>query len=378
MNNVRKTLVALACLAGAWPLLAQTASQPSTPDTPAPKTKLTNANTTKLESDVVELTPFEVTSVKDTGYQATETLAGTRIRTDLKDVGAALSVYTKDFLNDIGATDATTFLQYTPNAEVAGTRGTYLGAGNGTTLNESGNLRTPAGAQRTRGLAASDNTRDFFVTDIPWDGYNVDRIDILRGPNSFLFGLGSPAGIQNASLRNAEFRNFGSVEARYGSYNSVRTTVDLNQQVIPGVLAIRADGLLDNQKYEQKNAYQDQRRGSLAIRFDPQLFHDRSNRTSLKVKMENGDISADRPRTLAPYDSITPWWTAMGQLSVSSPQLFQIGTNTAAVNPWLSGGPANQQQPIWFIDGTSNQLYQIYGGFVNTGAITSTGAAGSA
>jgi len=65
----------------------------------------------------------------------------------------------------------------------------------------------------------------------------------------------------------------------------------------------------------------------------------------------------------------------MGQLSVSSPQLFQIGTNTAAVNPWLSGGPANQQQPIWFIDGTSNQQYQIYSGFVNTGALSATGTA---
>ena len=30
---------------------------------------------------------------------------------------------------------------------------------------------------------------------------------------------------------------------------------------------------------------------------------------------------------------------------------------------------------IWFIDGTSNQLYQINGGFVNTGALSATGAA---
>ena len=29
--------------------------------------------------------------------------------------------------------------------------------------------------------SAADNTRDFFVTDIPWDSYNVDRVDIQRG-----------------------------------------------------------------------------------------------------------------------------------------------------------------------------------------------------
>jgi outer membrane receptor protein involved in Fe transport len=375
MNNVRNSLTALALLACAWPLSAQTVAPATDPATPA----RSPAATKKLEDDAVTvLTPFEVTSTKDTGYQTTETLAGTRIRTDLKDVGAALSVYTKDFLNDIGATDATTFLQYTTNAEVAGTRGTYLGAGNGTNLDESGNLRSPAGAQRTRGLAASDNTRDFFVTDIPWDGYNVDRIDILRGPNSFLFGLGSPAGIQNASIHGADFRNYGSIEARTGSYNSFRSSFDFNQQIIPGMLAIRVDGLLDDQKFEQKGAYDDKRRGSFALKFDPQLFRDRSAHTSFRVKLENGNTSADRPRTLAPYDSITPWWSAMGKLAISSPQLFQIGTNTAAVNPWLSGGPANQQQPIWLIDGNSNQLYQIYGGFVNTGALSATGTAGSA
>ena len=196
MNKyVRKSLTALAFLAGAWPLAAQTTS-------PAP-TKLAD------DKDVLVLSPFEVTSTKDTGYQATETLAGTRIRTDLKDVGGALSVYTKEFMKDIGATDGSTLLQYTTNAEVAGTRGTYTGLGNGTSVDETGNLRAPGGAQRVRGLAPADNTRDFFVTDIPWDSYIVDRIDIQRGPNSILFGLGSPAGIVNASLRNAEFRNLG-------------------------------------------------------------------------------------------------------------------------------------------------------------------------
>ena len=36
----------------------------------------------KSDETTVELSPFEVTAAKDTGYQATETLAGTRIRTN--------------------------------------------------------------------------------------------------------------------------------------------------------------------------------------------------------------------------------------------------------------------------------------------------------
>ena len=352
-------------------LLAQTAPTAG----PAPARAASAA-----EEEVIQLSPFEVTTTKDHGYQATETLAGTRIRTDLKDVGSAISVITKEFLQDIGATDNSTLLQYTTNAEVAGTRGTYAGLGNATSVDETGNLRSPGGAQRVRGLASADQTRDFFVTDIPWDSFNVDRIDIQRGPNSILFGLGSPAGIINASTRNAEFRNKGSVEARVGSYGSVRGSVDLNQVLIPKVLAIRIDGLWNDENYQQDQAYQDDKRFYGAIRFDPQLFSDRSWHTSFKAKYEHGDIKANRPRIVPPSDSITPWFRpvdnsslngGMNKLAVNNG--YEIGANPAATNPWLTD-PSNQQQPLWFIDGTTNQLYRIYSGYVNTGALTSAGA----
>ncbi len=110
----RKTLLASLALAGTWPLAAQTAA-------PAPAAQQPEAT----NEEVVILTPFEVTSESDTGYVATDTLAGTRIRTELKDIGSAVSVVTKDLMNDIGATDSGTLLQYTTNTEVAGTRGTY-------------------------------------------------------------------------------------------------------------------------------------------------------------------------------------------------------------------------------------------------------------
>lgn len=370
MNTKKKLAIALLVASASWrELPAQTTKPPAaTPPTPP------------ADEEIIQLSPFEVTSVKDTGYQATETLAGTRIRTDLKDVGSAISVITKQFLQDVGATDNGTLLQYTTNAEVAGTRGTYAGLGNGTSVDETGSLRSPGGAQRVRGLAAADNTRDFFVTDIPWDSYNVDRIDIQRGPNSILFGLGSPAGIVNATTRSAEFRNRGEVQARVGSYGSVRTSVDINQVLIPNVLALRLDGLWNDEKYEQKQAWQDDKRFYGAVRFDPQLFTDRSFHTSFKAKFENGDIKADRPRIVPVADSITPWFRAvdntsmtggMGKISINN--AYEVGANPGSISPWLTAGIANQQQPIWFTDGTTNQLYRIYGGYVNNGFLTNTG-----
>lgn len=367
-------LVMLLACAGAWPVFAQTTSP--TPTQQAAGAGQTTPLVASLDEDrPIVLSPFEVTATRDTGYQASETLAGTRIRTDLKDVGSAISVITAEFMKDVGATDNATLLQYTTNAEVAGTRGSYAGLGNGTSMDETSTLRAPSGAQRVRGLASADLTRDFFVTDIPWDSFNVDRIDIQRGPNSILFGLGSPAGIVNATTRGAEFRNKGEVQFRVGSYGSTRGSIDLNQELIKGVLAVRLDGLWNNEKFQQNPAFQDDKRFYGAVRFDPQLFKNRSWHTSIKAKYETGDIKANRPRITPPNDSITPWFRAvdntslnggMGKLAVNNG--YEVGAATSAVNPWLNGGGIDQQQPTWFIDGVTNALDRIYGGYVNTGA----------
>ena len=335
------------------------------------------------EEAVVRLSPFEVGASRDVGYQATETLAGTRIRTNLADVGSAIQVLTKEFMQDIGATDSSTLLQYTTNAEVAGTRGTFGSMGNSTSVDETTNLRAPSGAQRVRGLAAADNTRDFFVTDIPWDSYNVDRIDIQRGPNQILFGLGSPAGIVNATTHSAEFHDFGSIEARTGSYGTFRSSIDVNQELVRNVLAIRVDGMWDDHQYEQQQAWQNDKRFFGALRFDPQLFRRRDFHTSIRVKFENGDIKADRPRTTPPVDRITPWFrpdaatpaqrdlnSGMNKFSIYNG--YQIGATATTFSPWLAQY-SNQQQPTWFIDGASNQLFRIYGGYVNSGALNAAG-----
>ena len=99
MKTNRTLVLALIAAGATWPSLhAQTAA----PASPVAK---------KQEAEeVLVLSPFEVKAEEDNGYVATETLAGTRIRTDLKDVASAISVVTKEFMRDIGATDNSTLL----------------------------------------------------------------------------------------------------------------------------------------------------------------------------------------------------------------------------------------------------------------------------
>jgi outer membrane receptor protein involved in Fe transport len=375
--TTRKSVLATLALASAWPLAAQTAPESTAAATPP----------AEGEEEVVVLTPFEVRSNADNGYQATETLAGTRIRTQLKDVGSSISVMTKEFLQDVGATNNASLLQYTTNTEVSGTLGTYSGLGNSQTLNETNTLRSGGANQRVRGLASADNTRDFFTTDIPWDSYNVERVDIQRGPNSIMFGLGSPAGIINASVNNAGYRTKGQAEFRFGSYGSLRGSFDYNQVLLEDVLSFRVAALSDKEQFKQDPAYEDDNRVSIALRFDPKWIKAKGFTTSFKVKYESGDIDANRPRTLSPYDNITPWFRPVQQNAdgtyTAASGLGKVAVNypadvTPATNPWIGQTAANQQQPIWFMDGSSNELYQIYGGFVNRGRRTSAGAVGGA
>ncbi len=54
------------------------------------------------EDEVFELSPFEIDASQDSGYRATNTLAGSRLNTQLKDVAASISVLTSEFMEDIG------------------------------------------------------------------------------------------------------------------------------------------------------------------------------------------------------------------------------------------------------------------------------------
>lgn len=278
-------------------LAAQTATQPAAPV----------AATDEGEAPIV-LSPFVVDATEDTGsYRATATLAGTRIRTELKDVGSAISAVTAQFLQDTGARNTEDLLVYTTNTEVGGSAGNFSGT-SGRSDTTTPRLR-PHENTRVRGLARADNSRDFFLTDIPWDSYNIGRVDLQRGPNSILFGIGSPAGIVNASLNGASFKDANVVEARYGSYGSYRASMDLNKVILKDELALRVAGVSDKTYYRQDPAYAHQRRLFGALRFDPKLLAKGSAHTSIKMDYEKGRIDANRPRITPPRDAITPWFT---------------------------------------------------------------------
>jgi len=283
-------VTALPCLAAALHLSAQTV-------TPVPE------QTDRANEQPIALSPFVVESSEDNGYQATATLAGTRVRTDLKDLASSISVVTQQFLQDTGSKNSADLLVYTPSTEVTGLRGNFTGVAGNAVFVEN----TITSSTRVRGLDSADNTRDYFLTDIPWDNFDVGRVDVQRGPNSILFGTGSPAGIINAGTNDAGFKNAFDVENRFDQYGSVRNSINFNRVLIAGRLAIRIAALQADEEFEQAFAYNNSRRYFGALRYDPNLFG-KGNHTSLRAKYEQGRVRSNNPRELPPVDTITPWF----------------------------------------------------------------------
>ena len=56
---------------------------------------------------------------------------------------------------------------------------------------------------------------------------NVQRIEVLRGPQSTLFGKNASAGVVSIITREPQFEFGGSVEASYGNYDSVTVRGDI-------------------------------------------------------------------------------------------------------------------------------------------------------
>ena len=293
-----------------------------------------NATTPPKDEEVIQLSPFEVSAEATSGYAAATTLAGNRLQTELRDIGNAVTVVTGQFLKDIGATDNKSLLQYTTNTEVGGIYGNFSGGGDSSHIDESSKFTNPNQNTRIRGLTAADNTRDYFLTDIPWEGYNIDGVDLQRGPNSILFGQGSPAGIINTRTKSAAFRDSNEVSFRVGSYGSNREAIDINKVLLKNELAFRIDAVRNDEKYQQDPAYSNSKRLYGAIRYEPGFLKQGSARTIFKANIEFGDVSSNNPRQLAPTDAITPWFSnasTVGRDISNNPMTF-AGLNRMTVN----------------------------------------------
>ncbi|HVS53915.1 MAG TPA: TonB-dependent receptor [Opitutaceae bacterium] len=248
--------------------------------------------------NVVQLSPFEVTE-SDHGYLATSAMSGTRLNSKIEDLAASLSVVTKQQLQDTAAVDINDVFLYEANTE--GTQQwTSFSIDRGTVSDDI--QANPYGATRMRGLTAANTAIDGFASSLPFDTYNVDSLEISRGPNSSVFGLGQTGGGVNVNPSRANLtRDVTSLGTRGDSYGGYRANFDINRQLVKDKLAIRALGLYDAKGFERDPSYDKTRRLELEATVRP------FKQTTIRASFESYRDAYNRPNSTTPRDGISDW-----------------------------------------------------------------------
>lgn len=336
---------------------AATANGPSRPPSASNPTQPAGA-----ADEAIEMDPFVISESDAVGYSANSTLAGTRINTALRDVGASISTVTPEFLRDTASTNLNELLPLTTGTEVGGVFGNFAGGAQIAGRPDQSEAReNPQDNQRVRGIGPATNTRDFFITDIPFDSYNTSRVTISRGPNSLLFGIGNPAGIIDATINRPQLqRDRTEVGARYGSNDSYRGTLDLNRVLAKDRIALRVASVYEQSNYDQEPAFDRKRRVHAGLEV---VLRDRRRlspvgKTSVRVSGEFGDSRSTPLNVIPPINAFSLFFEP------PDPAIDDLPGIT--LDPRVKqGDPAFMWAPRVTVDnrGSSANIPQISGGY---------------
>ena len=141
------------------------------------------------------------------------TSTATKTNTDIKNIPQALTIVTDGQIADQQLRSVADLLNFVPGASYGS------GEGNRDTLVLRGN----------------SSTADFFVDgvrdDVQYfrDFYNVDRVEVLKGPNAMIFGRGGGGGIVNRVLKRPSFERLAQLTASADGWGGFRFTGDVDQ-----------------------------------------------------------------------------------------------------------------------------------------------------
>lgn len=172
-------------------------------------------------------------SEKNDGYNSKSSLSVMRTNTALLDTPQSVAVVTQDQIRDQNITKMGEAIRYTP----------------GVSLHQGENNRDQVV------IRGNSTSADFFIDgardDVQYfrDFYNMDRIEILKGPNALAFGRGGSGGLINRISKTADGSRVREVVVSGGSYGNRRVQADVGDKV-NDIVAVRLNGM-----YEQSGTF---------------------------------------------------------------------------------------------------------------------------
>jgi iron complex outermembrane receptor protein len=195
-----RTLRAVCLLGLATVLHAQSAVGPSsTPTSPPPPGR---PNVTHQGDDVVTLSEFNVSAASDQGYVSSESMTGTRVAMQIRNLPFNVNILTSEFFED--------FAMFELGENLA-----YISSFNG--LDQ-------GGGYNLRGFNQSYQLRDGFFRLGRYGTSNVDRIEVIKGPNAAIYGQSQPGGMINMISKRPKTTERQKLSYSHGSYRTHRFT----------------------------------------------------------------------------------------------------------------------------------------------------------
>ncbi len=149
------------------------------------------------------------------GYRATRSSTATKTDTPLKEVPASISVVPEQLMKDQAMQSMGDVFRYVPGVLM------HQGEGNRDQVV----------------IRGTSTTADFYVDGVRDDAqvfrdlYNLERVEVLKGPSGMIFGRGGAGGVVNRVTKKPTFDHVGGGTLSYGSWDQKRATIDLGEKV---------------------------------------------------------------------------------------------------------------------------------------------------
>jgi iron complex outermembrane receptor protein len=262
----RPTVLAVACGLLQWPPAMANEATTAQAEPPAVK-DIADMDLTELSN--VRVSPFDVSADLDNGYRASNSVSGSRFDTPIRDLPFAIQAFATSFIKDQKPRDIFDIARYSPGVTY---RSNDFNEGNA-------NLAI-------RGFAVSATPgnvqilRDGFHGPSIFDLTNVSRVEVVKGPASFLYGQVAPGGIVNIITKSPQSQFAATADATMGSYGQYRIEADITGPASPTLFYRLAASYDQNMHYwEPYDAH--------ASNFSPSLLWQPDERFSVSLNFES-------------------------------------------------------------------------------------------
>jgi catecholate siderophore receptor len=194
------------------------------------KVNLKQGDSKSLEIVLEVAESSAMVTVTDTaGYQPEAITSATRTFTALRDIPQSISVVTSAQIRDQSMHSIADVVSYVPGIM------SHQGENNRDQIVIRGN----------------STSADFFLNgvrdDVQYyrDLYNVESVEVLKGPNAMIFGRGGGGGIINRVTKVAGFTGAREITLQGGSFGNKRVALDINKP-FKNKIAFRLNALYEN------------------------------------------------------------------------------------------------------------------------------------